>query len=142
MIKYALKCSKGHVFESWFKDSGAFETLSKAGQVSCAVCGTAKVEKTIMAPSVSGTKKKDATTDTPLSQPSTPAEAALKELRKHLRDNSDYVGKDFASEARRIHDGEADQRSIWGEATKEDAKSLKEDGIPVAPLPFISRQDD
>lgn len=142
MIKYALKCSKGHVFESWFKDSSAFETLSKAGQVSCAICGTKKVEKTIMAPSVSGTKKKGAEADAPLSQPATPAEAALKELRNHLRDNSDYVGKDFASEARKIHDGESDQRSIWGEATKEDAKALKEDGIPVAPLPFISRQDD
>lgn len=141
MIKYALKCSKGHVFESWFKDSAAFETLSKAKQVSCAVCGTTKVEKTIMAPSVSGTKKKS-TDDAPLSQPSSPAEVALKEMRDHLRKNSDYVGNDFASEARRIHDGESDARSIWGEATKEDAKSLKEDGIPVAPLPWMSRQDD
>lgn len=141
MIKYALKCSKGHSFESWFKDSLAFETLSKAKQVSCAVCGSTKVEKTIMAPSVSGTKKK-ADADAPLSQPSSPAEAALKEMRDHLRKNSDYVGTDFATEARRIHDGESDQRSIWGEATKEDAKSLKEDGIPVAPLPWMSRQDD
>lgn len=141
MIKYALKCSKGHSFESWFKDSSAFETLAKAKQVSCAVCGSIKVEKTIMAPSVSGTKKK-ADAEAPLSQPSSPAEAALKEMREHLRKNSDYVGNDFATEARRMHDGESDQRSIWGEATKEDAKSLKEDGIPVAPLPWMSRQDD
>lgn len=141
MIKYSLKCSKGHVFESWFKDSVAFETLSKAKQVSCAICGTTKVEKTIMAPAVSGVKK-STDRDAPLSQPSTPAEAALKELREHLKTNSDYVGKDFADEARKIHDGEADARSIWGEATKEDAKSLHDDGIPVAPLPFMSRQDD
>lgn len=141
MIKYALKCAKGHSFESWFKDSSAFETLSKAGQVSCAVCGSKKVEKTIMAPSVSGTKKKGGG-DAPLSQPSSPAEAALKEMRDHLRKNSDYVGNEFAAEARRIHDGESDARSIWGEATKEDAKALKDEGIPVAPLPWMSRQDD
>ncbi|MEM7061206.1 MAG: DUF1178 family protein [Pseudomonadota bacterium] len=142
MIKYALKCSKGHQFESWFKDSAAFESLSKAKQISCAICGATKVEKTIMAPAVSGVKKSNAADDAPLSQPSSPAEAALKEMRDHLRKNSDYVGTEFAAEARRIHDGESDQRSIWGEATKEDAKSLKDDGIPVAPLPWMSRQDD
>ncbi|MEM7213376.1 MAG: DUF1178 family protein [Pseudomonadota bacterium] len=148
MIRYTLKCENDHDFESWFRSSEAFETLSKAGQVTCGHCGSAKVEKAIMAPAVSGTKKKSAQTpapvaeDAPLSTPSNPAETALRQMREHLKKNSDYVGTEFASEARKMHDGETDQRSIWGEATVADAKSLHEDGVPVAPLPFISRQDD
>ena len=139
MIRYTLKCKEDHVFESWFKDSAAFDTLSKAKQVSCAVCGSTKVEKTIMAPSVGAGSSDD---DTPLSQPKSPAEAALAKMRQHLRENSDYVGSEFADEARRIHIGEAEARGIWGEASQDDAKALTEEGIPVAPIPWMSRQDD
>ena len=146
MIRYSLKCSNDHLFDSWFRNSEAFDTLLKAGQVTCAVCGDAKVEKAIMAPAVKGGKKKDAeaeaTPDTPLSTPSSPAEIALRQMRKHLEKNSDYVGRDFATEARKMHDGEVDARAIWGEASTKDAKALIDDGIPVAPLPWISRQDD
>lgn len=138
MIRYALKCAEGHEFESWFKDSAAFDSLSTAGQISCAVCGSTDVEKSIMAPAVSGKREETA----PLSAPAHPAEAALRQLRDHLSKNADYVGKEFASEARKIHEGEAEQRGIWGEATKEDAKSLADDGIPVAPLPFVNRTND
>ena len=139
MIRYTLKCKKGHSFESWFKGSDAFDTLLKAGQVTCAVCGTSKVEKSIMAPSVGGGSPEE---DAPLSKPQSPAEAALVQMRQHLRENSDYVGKEFADEARRIHIGESEQRGIWGEATPDDAKALKDEGIPVAPIPWMSRQDD
>ena len=140
MIRYTLKCAKDHSFESWFKDSEAFDTLSKARQISCSVCGSTKVEKTIMAPSVSGSSgDEDAA---PLSTPQNPAEAALVKMRRHLRENSDYVGKEFADEARRIHVGESEARGIWGEATPDDAKALKDEGIPVAPIPWMSRQDD
>ena len=139
MIRYTLKCKEDHVFESWFKDSEAFDTLSKAKQVSCAVCGSTKVEKTIMAPSVGGGSSDD---EAPLSQPQNPAEAALAKMRQHLRENSDYVGKEFADEARRMHIGESEARGIWGEATPDDAKALKDEGIPVAPIPWMSRQDD
>ena len=141
MIRYSLRCSEGHDFESWFRNSSAFDALSAAGQVSCSVCGSAKVEKTLMAPAVSGTREKSEE-PAPLSTPTTPAEAALRKMREHLRKNSDYVGQEFAQEARRIHDGEADERAIWGEATLDDAKSLNDDGIPVAPIPWMSRQDD
>ncbi len=140
MIRYTLKCSSGHEFDSWFRDSSAFDALSKAGQVACGVCGDVSVEKTIMAPSVGGTKK--TATEAPLSAPASPAEAALKGLRDHLRKNADYVGKEFADEARKIHAGESDARGIWGEATKEDAKALNDEGVPVAPIPWMSRQDD
>ena len=142
MIKYALRCAAGHDFESWFRDSAAFDALLTAGQVTCSVCGDARVEKTLMAPAVTGAKKKDREAEAPLSTPATPAEAALRMLREHLKKNSDYVGKEFADEARRIHVGESEQRSIWGEATAEDAKALKDEGIPVAPIPFMPRRDD
>ena len=142
MIKYALRCTSGHDFESWFRNSAAFDALVTAGQVTCSVCGDARVEKTLMAPAVSGAKKKDGDAEAPLSKPATPAEAALKMLREHLKKTSDYVGKEFADEARRIHVGDSEQRSIWGEATAEDAKALKEEGIPVAPIPFMPRRDD
>lgn len=138
MILYTLCCENDHSFESWFKDSAAFGKLSAAAQITCGLCGSTNITKSIMAPSVNGTKK----TDAPLSEPANPAETALKKLRTHLHQNSDYVGKDFADEARRIHLGEAEARGIWGEATKEDAKSLKDEGIPVAPIPFMQRQDD
>lgn len=149
MIRYTLKCSNDHTFESWFRNSEAFASLVEAGQVACVVCGDPTVEKAIMAPSVSGTKKQGTGTEVQpapepsLSKPSHPAEFALRQMREHLRKNSDYVGKEFADEARRMHDGEIDQRAIWGEATLADAKALHDDGVPVAPLPFISnRQDD
>lgn len=136
MIKYTLKCADGHHFESWFKDSAAFDGLSAAGQLTCAVCGSQDVTKGIMAPSVSSSR--DAA-DAPLSQPAHPAEAALKQLRAHLEKNADYVGRKFATEARKIHDGESDKRQIWGEATPAEAKALKEEGVPVAPVPFVRK---
>lgn len=145
MIRYSLTCEHGHDFESWFKDSAAYDQLSELGQITCSICGIPDVRKTVMAPAIGGTGKGDATPvdgPEPLSKPANPAEAMIAQMRDHLQKNSDYVGKEFAQEARRIHDGESDQRSIWGEATAEDAKSLHDDGVPVAPLPFMPRRDD
>ena len=139
MIKYQLKCQNDHVFEAWCKDSAAYDTMQRSGQVTCAVCGTDHVEKSIMAPAVGKTVPDD---PAPLSKPASPAEAALRQLREHVRQNSDYVGKAFADEARKIHDGDAEDRAIWGEATKEDAKALHDEGVPVAPIPWMSRTDD
>lgn len=145
MIRYALKCAKGHEFDSWFRDSAAFDSLVQAKQVTCGVCGSHKVEKMIMAPAVGGGSAEepaDAGAPDDLSTPSSPAEQALRKLHDHVRETSDYVGTEFADEARRIHLGEADARSIWGEATKDDAKNLKDEGIPVAPLPWMKRRTD
>ena len=147
MIRYTLKCAEGHVFDSWFRDSQAFDTLAAAGQLACSVCGSTKVEKSIMAPAVGNARETGEATlpaapEAPLSAPSHPAEAALRKLREHLSKNADYVGKSFAEEARAIHEGAAEQRGIWGEATREDAKALVDDGIPVAPLPMINRTND
>ncbi|MEM9046869.1 MAG: DUF1178 family protein [Pseudomonadota bacterium] len=135
MIKYRLKCAENHQFDSWFASADAFETQRKRGLVTCAICGSPEVEKAIMAPSVA---VKD---DAPLSKPPSQAEAALQALRQKIESESDYVGKEFADEARRIHLGEADARGIWGEANQEEAKALHEEGIPVAPIPFMRRAD-
>jgi len=144
MIQYALKCADGHEFDSWFQSAAAFDKLMSAGMVSCVVCGGAKVEKAIMTPRVRTARRAVAAPDVPdepapgpLSQPASPAEQAMAELRKKVEENADYVGKDFASEARAMHDGDTPHRSIYGEAAVDEAKKLVEDGVPVAPLPFM-----
>jgi len=131
MIQYALKCAEGHTFESWFQSAAAYEKLHAAGHVSCAVCGSAQVEKALMAPRVKSSESKELT-----EPPSHPAEQALAALRDHVEKNADYVGSDFAQQARDMHLGEAPERAIWGEAKPAEAKALVEDGVPVAPLPF------
>lgn len=135
MIQYALKCAEGHDFDSWFQSAEAFDKLSASGLISCAVCGGSQVEKAIMAPRVSAPR--EAPLPGPLSQPASPAEQALAELRRKIEKTSDYVGTDFVSEARAMHAGEAPERSIHGEARLDEARKLLEDGVPVAPLPFL-----
>ncbi|PIB24187.1 hypothetical protein BFP76_02860 [Amylibacter kogurei] len=134
MIKYTLKCEHGHQFESWFESANAYDKLFGAGMVTCSVCGTLGVEKSIMAPRVQTSRERPA--KGPLSQPASPAEQALAEMRKKIEAEAENVGGNFAKEARKIHDGEAPERSIIGEAKIDDAKALIEDGIPVVPLPW------
>ncbi|WP_424929620.1 DUF1178 family protein [Amaricoccus tamworthensis] len=138
MIRYSLRCADDHQFESWFGSSADFDRLKAAGMVSCAVCGGTDVEKELMAPQVKTKKSGEgAAAETPsLSEPASPAQQALRELRKKIESVSDNVGKEFAAEARRIHNGEAPARSIIGEAKPSEAKALVDDGIPVAPIPW------
>ena len=135
MIRYSLKCEHDHSFDSWFQSAEAFEKLLDAGMVSCSVCGALGVEKALQAPQVRVARK---STDKAgvLSAPASPAEQTLAEIRKKVEQNSENVGKNFAAEARAIHDGDAPERSIYGEAKIEDAKNLIEDGINVTPLPW------
>jgi len=126
MIKYTLKCDKGHAFESWFASAEAYDSLRAAGHVECAVCGSTHVEKAMMAPRVS-TLEADARA------------SALREMKKQVEENADYVGSSFAREARAMHLGDAPERSIWGEAKPAEAKALIEDGVPVLPLPFTPK---
>ncbi|RMD94303.1 MAG: DUF1178 family protein [Alphaproteobacteria bacterium] len=142
MIRYALKCETGHEFESWFKSADAFDGLKATGMVACPVCGSHEVEKAIMAPQVHPSRNRAAPRGEdggakPLNQPSHPAEEFLRALRRKVEESCDYVGRDFVSEARAIHLGEAPDRAIYGEARPEEAKALVEEGIPVAPLPFM-----
>ncbi len=138
MIRYNLKCAHAHEFEAWFQSSAAYDEQRKAGQVGCAVCGATEVEKAVMAPAL---RVPAAKAGPDLSKPASPAEAALAALRRKIETTSDYVGREFATEARRIHDSEGARRAIWGEASLEDARALKDDGIPVAPIPWMRRTD-
>lgn len=141
MIRYALKCDNSHRFESWFGSSADFERLDAAGMVSCAVCGSDRVEKDLMAPRIGGASEAAGQPErAPLSGPATPAEAALRELRRRIEANSENVGRRFVAEARRIHRGEAPERAIIGEARPKEARELIAEGVPIAPLPWSSRK--
>jgi hypothetical protein len=147
VILYNLVCDKRHEFESWFPNSSAYDKQAKRGLVSCPACGSARVEKAIMAPRLA---RKDKSTSVALAPPEETAapvamispqeqefRAKLKELREHLTANADDVGKKFPEEARKMHYGEIEHRSIYGEATPQDAKELHEEGIEFHPLPVL-----
>lgn len=140
MIKYTLKCAQGHAFDSWFASADAFEGLRKARHLSCVTCGSSQVEKAVMTPRVATSKARRP--EAPTSDGSVPqkVEAALSKMRDDVEKNADYVGRDFASTARDMHLGEVPEKPIWGEANAKEAKALIEDGVPVAPLPFIPRR--
>ncbi len=133
MILYDLKCSNGHEFDSWFSSAADFDKLVRGNLLSCVVCGDTGIEKAIMAPRVSAGSKRR------LSSEAAP-EQAVKKLRESVEKNADNVGREFAAEARKIHEGEAPERAIYGEARIDEAKSLIEDGVPVLPLPWSSRK--
>lgn len=135
MIRYSLRCAKEHAFDSWFQSAGAYDALRGAGHIACPVCGDGTIEKTLMAPAVRPAEK--AATPAPLSAPQNDIEAAFAEMRKQIEANSDYVGVNFVSEARKMHAGEIEERSIYGEAKPEEARALLEEGVNVAPLPFM-----
>ena len=142
MIHYSLVCDKNHTFESWFQNSAAYDKQVKRKLVTCPMCGSAKVEKAIMAPRLARKDKSTSVVAPVESEVSTPVamvspeekelRAKLKELRDHLTANADNVGKKFPEEARKMHYGETEHRSIYGEATLEDAKELHEEGIDLS----------
>ena len=150
MILYSLKCKKGHEFEAWFASSGAFDTQEKRGQLSCPVCATNKVGKALMAPRVA----KRAARPRPVKKGEAPQQrgetqrlaahgelaAAMRKLRAEVEANSEYVGPRFCEEARKIHHEEAPARGIHGEATAEEAKALREEGIEFFPLPVLPEE--
>lgn len=138
MIRYSLKCAAGHAFESWFQGAEAFASLQGAGQLACPVCGDRKVEKELMAPAVRPARQAEAAPS--LRDPASEVEAAIAALRRQIEENSEYVGVNFAAEARRIHAGDAPERAIHGEAKLDDARQMIEEGLPVAPLPFLPQR--
>jgi hypothetical protein len=144
MIRYALNCDQGHEFDSWFPNSSAYGKQAKRGLLSCPHCGSAKIDKAIMAPRLSGTTRE--------SRPEAPASknpvamlspqereirTKLKELRDHLTKNAENVGQKFPEQARKMHYGEIEHRSIYGEASPEEAKGLAEEGVEFHPLPIL-----
>jgi hypothetical protein len=154
MIRYALTCDQDHTFESWFPSSDAYEAQKKRALVACPFCGSEKVEKQIMAPRVVRTGKETsqgpslpapATPDAPpapqpvalFSDKERELRAMVKALREHVEKNAEHVGARFPDEARRMHHGEIEHRSIYGEATPGEARELIEEGIEVHPLPVL-----
>ena len=151
MIRYALACDRKHQFEAWFNNSADYDKQAKRGLVSCPVCDSTKVDKAIMAPAISTSKKRkaaspaaDISTPPPASAPvamlspqETEVRAKLKELHDHLTKNADNVGKKFPEEARKMHYGDIEHRSIYGEASTEDAKKMLDEGIEFHPLPTL-----
>ena len=141
MIRFSLRCKQAHRFDSWFGSGADYDRLSEAGLVSCAICGSTLVEKDLMAPAIGGATAEPAASEPPsLSAPASPAEQALAEFRRRVEAGSEDVGRRFADEARRIHDGSAPERAIIGEARPSEARALIEDGIPVAALPWSGRR--
>jgi hypothetical protein len=155
MIHYNLRCERGHAFESWFQSSAAYESQEKRRLVNCPVCGSAKVERAIMAPRIVGKKGRDKAEPPPVA--ATPADAAtpastptpllmaqerelrakLKELRDHIVKNADNVGERFPNEARKMHYGDIEHRPIYGEASPDEARALIDEGVEVSPLPVL-----
>ncbi len=162
MILYRLRCANGHEFDSWFKDSKTYERQEKKSLIGCAVCGTDKVERALMAPRI-GKKGKDATlpavveapgAETPAAAPSPEQQQQIAALARHMpkelreallavraevEKNCEHVGDKFAEEARKIHYGESDRRGIYGETSDEEAEALAEEGIEFGRLPWIPR---
>ena len=160
MIHYQLRCTstaEEHAFDGWYKDSTAFEKLVTAGLVDCPVCGGTQVGRALMAPAIPK-KGRPARNAAPPSAPPPPASAEpppvaaagpvpaqlramLQKLRAEVEKTCDYVGKDFAEEARRMHRGESEQRGIFGEASEQDAEALRDEGIEVARIPWVPPSD-
>ena len=165
MIRYELRCDQAHEFDGWFKDSAAFDKLAAIGLVECPQCGPAKVAKRLMAPAIPkkgrparNTKPEappapvvEAPAPPPPSPPALPAaalaampaelRAMLRHMRTEVEKNCDYVGADFAEEARKIHHGETEARGIFGEATEDEAEALREEGIDIARIPWVPPSD-
>ena len=150
MIQYALVCDKGHEFGSWFQDSMAYDKQARRKVIACPHCGSAKVEKAIMAPRISDAKRRAqpaAASAAPGTKEKSPVamlspqekefRTKLKELRDHLTKNADHVGARFPEEARKMHYGEIEHRSIYGEASPEEARRLADEGIEFHPLPIL-----
>lgn len=141
MIVFDLACGHGHVFEAWFGTSADYEDQRRRGLVSCPICGVSDIDKAVMAPNVSP-KGNSGSAPVPMRGGALPpAEmkamlAALAQAQAKMLEGSEHVGARFAAEARAIHDGDAPERQIHGQATREEAKALIEEGVPVAPLPL------
>jgi hypothetical protein len=156
MIHYDLRCSQDHAFDGWYKDSAAFDRLARRGLLECPHCGDTKIDRALMRPAVP--KKGNAALPAPVPEapqppavadtaavagPPLPAQmrAMLQRMRAEVEKNCDYVGPQFAEEARKMHRGESDKRGIYGETSPEQAEALAEEGIEIARIPWVPRAD-
>lgn len=138
MIRYTLRCASDHEFEGWFANSSAYDKQREAKQLLCPVCGSGKVEKALMAPSIVSGKSAPPAVKAPAGKP-VPEEAVqfMRELKTFIEKNTDNVGSRFAEEALKIHHEEVEARNIRGEATRDELAELRDEGVEVFPLPVI-----
>lgn len=133
MISFNLRCSKDHEFEGWFQSHARLEEERKKKRLECPVCGDRKVAQALSAPNITTGRDKDAST----SEQARRMKQTLTMMRQKVRENCDYVGANFAEEARKIHYGEAEERGIYGETTLEEARGLVEEGVEITPIPWM-----
>ena len=131
MIRYALACVGDHEFEAWFSNSEAYDVQRKKRQVACPTCGSTRVRKQIMAPSVRTSEAREANDMTPEAM----AARVAGDVRKHISENFVYVGDKFADEARAMHSGEKPDKPLWGQVSPDVARELADEGVPAMPLP-------
>lgn len=136
MIRFTLCCEKKHEFDGWFRSNADFDTQKERGLVTCPICHSPKVEKTLMAPNIS-TGRQQERIALAMGEEQRMALEKLKEFARKARESADYVGERFAEEARKIHFGEVEPRGIYGEATPEEARQLIDDGVDFMPLPVF-----
>lgn len=129
MIRYALQCDRDHAFEAWFGSSDDYDAQAASGSVECPFCASRRVGKQIMAPAVRMADSR------PQAAPRDMVMEVASAIRQKIESDFDYVGDAFAREARAIHEGDSEKRSIYGEATPAEVRSLEADGVPSAPLP-------
>ncbi|NYZ16299.1 DUF1178 family protein [Azospirillum sp. RWY-5-1] len=137
MIVFELKCSSDHRFEAWFRDGAAYDAQVRDGALACPLCGDHAVSKAPMAPRIA--KAREAAPDDRERRAQAEVLKQLREVRKAVEDNCDYVGDRFAEEARRIHYGETDARGIYGETTSQEAEELREEGVTFQRIPWLPR---
>jgi hypothetical protein len=151
MIKYALRCEHDHQWDAWFPSMSGFDEQVARGLVACPYCDSKVVEKAPMAPSVVTSRGRASEPDQALpsqNEPKLPVvaedmslampeplKAMIAEIKTKIEATHDYVGDTFAREVRAMHEGESQERPIYGEATPSEVKALIEDEIPVLPLP-------
>ena len=144
MILYQLLCHKGHDFEAWFRDSGTYDQQVVAGDVACPFCGTSVVTKAPMAPHVAtgrGKGRKRSGAEKRAQQVAENILDAVDGISREIEENCEFVGDEFAEEAKRIHYGESEERGIYGGATDKEAEELDDEGIEYIRFPFIRRRD-
>ncbi len=128
MIRYALICECDHGFEAWFSNSAAFDEQNERDLIECPQCGSVGIRKAVMSPAVATSRKREAS-------PQARLKAMAAQVKAHIRSHYDYVGEDFAAEARAIHAGDKPERLIYGETSPAESEALRDEGVPVAPLP-------
>jgi hypothetical protein len=153
VIVFDLRCANAHVFEAWFGSTADYDSQAARGLIACPICDNSHVAKALMAPAIPAKGNRGSASSTPPADaPAPAADVAVPDMKSFFKDmaaqqakieaTSDYVGTQFADEARAIHHGESEARSIYGETTPVEAEALRDEGVAVWPLPFRTRRAD